>query len=139
MSLTQHHFKIMFLDFQSTVVHDPEIFDDDDFYHQLLRDLIERKAEDASDPTLVSRSDPISFYKLMIAFTSCVNLHQKYYFPSICKFLSPEYLAALIFEVSLMNHATCCPLLVNTKLGIIAGKFNFILHFVILTFVLITL
>ncbi|OWA50078.1 putative Protein AATF [Hypsibius exemplaris] len=33
----------------------PEIFDDDDFYHVLLRELIERKTGDVSDPIELSR------------------------------------------------------------------------------------
>ncbi|KAK3583266.1 hypothetical protein CHS0354_011153 [Potamilus streckersoni] len=35
--------------------YDPEIFDDDDFYHQLLRELIERKTSEISDPIALSR------------------------------------------------------------------------------------
>ena len=35
--------------------HDVEIFDDDDFYHQLLRELIERKTEDVTDPLLLGQ------------------------------------------------------------------------------------
>lgn len=34
---------------------DREIFDDDDFYHKLLRDYIERKSSDISDPTQLGR------------------------------------------------------------------------------------
>ena len=34
---------------------DPEIFDDNDFYHQLLRELIERKATDVTDPIQLGR------------------------------------------------------------------------------------
>ena len=34
---------------------DKEIFDDDDFYHQLLRELIEKKTSDVSDPVALSR------------------------------------------------------------------------------------
>ena len=30
--------------------HNVEIFDDDDFYHQLLRELIERKTAGVTDP-----------------------------------------------------------------------------------------
>lgn len=33
----------------------PEIFDDDDFYHHLLREVIERKTQDVSDPFEISR------------------------------------------------------------------------------------
>ncbi|CAL8096623.1 unnamed protein product [Orchesella dallaii] len=33
---------------------DPEIFDDDDFYHQLLRELIERKTSNINDPVQLS-------------------------------------------------------------------------------------
>ncbi|ODN04313.1 Protein AATF [Orchesella cincta] len=33
---------------------DPEIFDDDDFYHQLLRELIERKTSNVNDPIQLS-------------------------------------------------------------------------------------
>lgn len=33
----------------------PEIFDDSDFYHQLLRELIECKSADISDPVQLSR------------------------------------------------------------------------------------
>lgn len=33
---------------------DPEIFDDDDFYHQLLRELIERKTSSVNDPIQLS-------------------------------------------------------------------------------------
>ena len=36
--------------------YEPEIFDDDDFYHQLLRELIERKTSDVNDPVALSRS-----------------------------------------------------------------------------------
>lgn len=32
-----------------------EIFDDDDFYHQLLRELLERKTSDVTDPVQLSR------------------------------------------------------------------------------------
>jgi len=35
--------------------YDPEIFDDDDFYHQLLRDLIEYKSLNVTDPVQLSR------------------------------------------------------------------------------------
>ncbi|XP_041367848.1 protein AATF-like [Gigantopelta aegis] len=35
--------------------YDEEIFDDDDFYHQLLRELIERKTSEINDPVEVSR------------------------------------------------------------------------------------
>ena len=35
--------------------YDPEIFDDDDFYHQLLRELIEHKAAGITDPIQLSR------------------------------------------------------------------------------------
>ena len=34
---------------------DPEIFDDDDFYHQLLRELIDRKTADVTDPLLLGK------------------------------------------------------------------------------------
>ena len=33
----------------------PEIFDDDDFYHQLLRELIDRKTGDVTDPAKLGR------------------------------------------------------------------------------------
>ena len=36
--------------------YEEEIFDDDDFYHQLLRELIERKTADINDPIALSRS-----------------------------------------------------------------------------------
>ncbi|XP_065214294.1 protein AATF-like [Planococcus citri] len=39
----------------SSADHDEEIFDDDDFYHKLLRDYIERKTADVSDPTQLGR------------------------------------------------------------------------------------
>ncbi|XP_043261318.1 protein AATF isoform X2 [Colletes gigas] len=35
--------------------YDPEIYDDDDFYHQLLRDLIEYKSADITDPIQLSK------------------------------------------------------------------------------------
>jgi protein AATF/BFR2 len=35
--------------------YDPEIFDDDDFYHQLLRELIDRKTSNVTDPVQLSR------------------------------------------------------------------------------------
>lgn len=35
--------------------YDPEIYDDDDFYHQLLRDLIEYKSSDVTDPIQLSK------------------------------------------------------------------------------------
>lgn len=35
--------------------HDVEIFDDDDFYHQLLRELIEQKSSNVSDPASLTR------------------------------------------------------------------------------------
>ena len=35
--------------------YDEEIFDDHDFYHQLLRELIERKTTDINDPIALSR------------------------------------------------------------------------------------
>lgn len=35
--------------------YDSEIYDDDDFYHQLLRDLIEYKSADVTDPILLSK------------------------------------------------------------------------------------
>ena len=35
--------------------YDAEIFDDSDFYHQLLRELIERKTADVRDPLEISR------------------------------------------------------------------------------------
>jgi len=36
--------------------YDEEVFDDDDFYHQLLRELIEKKTSDVNDPVALSRS-----------------------------------------------------------------------------------
>lgn len=35
--------------------YDMEIFDDDDFYHQMLRELIEKKTTDVNDPVALSR------------------------------------------------------------------------------------
>ncbi|XP_052801030.1 protein AATF-like [Mya arenaria] len=35
--------------------YDVEIFDDDDFYHQMLRELIEKKTTDVNDPVALSR------------------------------------------------------------------------------------
>ncbi|KYM76488.1 Protein AATF [Atta colombica] len=35
--------------------YDPEIYDDNDFYHQLLRDLIEYKSSDVTDPVQLSK------------------------------------------------------------------------------------
>ena len=35
--------------------YDEEIFDDDDFYHQQLRELIERKTADINDPVALTR------------------------------------------------------------------------------------
>ncbi|KAL1123570.1 hypothetical protein AAG570_002646 [Ranatra chinensis] len=35
--------------------YDTEIFDDDDFYHKLLRDFVERKTSEVSDPTQLGR------------------------------------------------------------------------------------
>ncbi|XP_033103060.1 protein AATF-like [Anneissia japonica] len=35
--------------------YDPEIFDDDDFYHQLLRELIERRTAGTTDPNQLTR------------------------------------------------------------------------------------
>lgn len=35
--------------------YDPEIYDDDDFYHELLRDLIEYKSSDVTDPIQLSK------------------------------------------------------------------------------------
>jgi len=35
--------------------YDPEIYDDDDFYHQLLRDLIEYKSSDVTNPIQLSK------------------------------------------------------------------------------------
>lgn len=34
---------------------DPEIFDDDDFYHKLLRDYIEKKSADITDPSQLGK------------------------------------------------------------------------------------
>ena len=39
----------------SDAKYDAEIFDDSDFYHQLLRELIERKTSDVKDPLEISR------------------------------------------------------------------------------------
>lgn len=39
----------------SVAVYNKEIFDDDDFYHQLLRELIEFKSADLTDPVQLSR------------------------------------------------------------------------------------
>ncbi|KAK0181250.1 hypothetical protein PV327_003549 [Microctonus hyperodae] len=35
--------------------YDPEIYDDDDFYHQLLRELIQHKSADITDPVQLSK------------------------------------------------------------------------------------
>lgn len=35
--------------------YDVEVFDDDDFYHQMLRELIEKKTSDVNDPIALSR------------------------------------------------------------------------------------
>lgn len=35
--------------------HDPEIFDDSDFYHQMLRELIEFRSADVTDPVQLGR------------------------------------------------------------------------------------
>lgn len=42
-------------DGRRTQEYDVEIFDDDDFYHQLLRDLIEYKSSDVTDPIQLSK------------------------------------------------------------------------------------
>ncbi|XP_066589011.1 protein AATF [Prorops nasuta] len=42
-------------DEKRTQEYDPEIYDDDDFYHQLLRDLIEYKSSDVTDPIQLSK------------------------------------------------------------------------------------
>lgn len=34
---------------------DQEIFDDDDFYHKLLRDYIEKKSADVTDPSQLGK------------------------------------------------------------------------------------
>ncbi|XP_022336359.2 protein AATF-like isoform X2 [Crassostrea virginica] len=39
----------------TTHSYDPQIFDDSDFYHQQLRELIERKTSDINDPIALSR------------------------------------------------------------------------------------
>ncbi|XP_057655825.1 protein AATF [Diorhabda carinulata] len=39
----------------SVAIYNKEIFDDDDFYHQLLRELIEFKSADLTDPVQLSR------------------------------------------------------------------------------------
>lgn len=56
--------------FQNANLHseiEDEIFDDDDFYHKLLRDYIERKTADISDPTQLSKyviiSNKIGLFK----------------------------------------------------------------------------
>jgi hypothetical protein len=41
-----------------------EIFDDDDFYHTLLRELIQRKATDLNDPMAIAKS--VSSYVFLI-------------------------------------------------------------------------
>ena len=38
-----------------SVTVDAEIFDDSDFYHQLLRELIDRKTANAKDPLEINR------------------------------------------------------------------------------------
>lgn len=40
---------------EQTDEYDEEIFDDDDFYHQLLRELIERKSANVTDPSALTR------------------------------------------------------------------------------------
>lgn len=40
---------------QSSTVN-PELFDDGDFYHQLLREFIERKTSSITDPEQISKS-----------------------------------------------------------------------------------
>ncbi|XP_015112184.1 protein AATF [Diachasma alloeum] len=42
-------------DGRRTQEYDPEIYDDDDFYHQLLRELIEQKSADITDPIQLSK------------------------------------------------------------------------------------
>ena len=42
--------------------YDTEIFDDSDFYHQLLRELIEKKTSDISDPVALSRWEKMLFF-----------------------------------------------------------------------------
>ena len=41
--------------------YDVEIFDDSDFYHQLLREFIEKKTADVKDPVALSRWDLETF------------------------------------------------------------------------------
>lgn len=44
---------------------DPEIYDDDDFYHQLLRELIEKKTGEAgTNQTALGRYKEILYFKL---------------------------------------------------------------------------
>ena len=47
--------------------YDEEIFDDDDFYHQLLRQLIERKTVDMNDPIALSRYSQICLSKTLLS------------------------------------------------------------------------
>ena len=39
--------------------YDEEVFDDDDFYHQLLRELIECRSLASNDPVALSRSGQV--------------------------------------------------------------------------------
>uniref|UniRef100_A0A0M3HKT4 Intraflagellar transport protein 43 homolog n=1 Tax=Ascaris lumbricoides TaxID=6252 RepID=A0A0M3HKT4_ASCLU len=47
--------------------YDVELFDDDDFYQQLLKDLIERKSAEVVDPIEMSKFVPICKHLIIIA------------------------------------------------------------------------
>ena len=63
---------------RDTKSYDEEIFDDDDFYHQLLREFIERKTSDINDPIAITRSVlTVKLFSLYNIFTSIDFLHGK--------------------------------------------------------------
>ena len=58
--------------------YDAEVFDDDDFYHQMLRELIEKKTSDVNDPVALSRYREIRFWTMIeVWFRGDLNFERK--------------------------------------------------------------
>ena len=55
--------------------YDAEIFDDSDFYHQLLRELIERKTADVRDPLEISRLF-VCLFNIFVQTCTCMYIQK---------------------------------------------------------------
>ena len=85
--------------------YDEEVFDDDDFYHQQLRELIERKTSDISDPIALSR---YVYRKNVLFYKTYFHKYQPFYVSIFGRFpRSPNFKVEIVSHIYITRGAFC--------------------------------